>query len=149
MRSSEENQIIQLALNILERDIKTQDFLVSGPDSVRKFLRLLLASEERELFCVLFLNTQNYILAHEILFQGTLTQASVYPREIVKAGLRHNCAGVVLAHNHPSGSTTPSQADIKLTENLKDALELVEIKVLDHFIVTCSAAVSMAELGFI
>lgn len=149
MITTEENHIIQSALAILERENKTNFFEATSPRLVQDFLRLLLANEERELFCVLFLNIQNYIVAHEILFYGTLASTSVHPREVVKSCLKHNCAAVVIAHNHPSGSSIASQADIKITLTLRDALALVDVNVLDHFVVTRAKAVSMAEQGLI
>ena len=101
------------------------------------------------MFVVVFIDAQNRVLASEELFRGTLTQTSVYPREVVKAALRHNAAAVILAHNHPSGIAEPSHADQLLTQSLKQALSLVDIKVLDHFIVAGGAAVSFAERGIL
>jgi DNA repair protein RadC len=109
----------------------------------------LAREREHEVFVCLWLDAQHRVLRFEELFRGTLTQTSVYPREIVKAGLRANAAAVIFAHNHPSGAAQPSQADELLTRNLKDALALVEIKVLDHFIVAGSHALSFAERGLL
>jgi DNA repair protein RadC len=100
-------------------------------------------------FVVVLLDSQNRVLATEELFRGTLTQTSVYPREVVKLALRHNAAAVILAHNHPSGVTEPSRADELLTTALKQALALVDIKVLDHLVVTAAAALSFAERGLL
>jgi DNA repair protein RadC len=100
-------------------------------------------------FAVLFLDSQNRLIALEELFRGTLTQTSVYPREVVLRALHHHAAAVVLAHNHPSGTALPSRADEALTQSLKAALALVDVRVLDHFIVTRDNAASMAELGLI
>jgi DNA repair protein RadC len=110
---------------------------------------LLLHGREREVFVVVLLDAQNGVLATEELFAGTLTQTSVYPREVVKTALRHNAAAVIFAHNHPSGIAEPSQADQLLTVNLKQALALVDIKVLDHFIVAGGSAISFAERGLL
>lgn len=126
-----------------------RDCLLSSPASVRDFLRLHFAGQEHESFVVLFLDAQNRLIVAEELFRGTLTQTSVYPREIVKAALRHNAAAVIFAHNHPSGLPEPSRADEMLTVSLKQALSLIDVKVLDHFIVANSATLSFAERGLL
>ena len=108
---------------------------MSSPRAVREFLTLTLGCRPHEVFVALFLDAQNRLLGSEELFRGTLTQTSVYPREVVKTALRYNAAGVIFAHNHPSGVAEPSRADELLTQTLKQALSLVEIKTLDHFIV--------------
>ena len=118
-----------------------------APQTVRHFLQLHLAAKSHEVFAVLFLDSQNQLIAMEELFRGTLTQTSVYPREVVIRALHHHCAAVVLAHNHPSGNIQPSQSDIQLTQHLKSALALVDVRVLDHFIVAPGAALSLAEEG--
>jgi DNA repair protein RadC len=118
------------------------------PDAVKHYLQLHLAGKPHEVFSVLFLDVQNRLLAMEELFRGTLTQTSVYPREIVLRALHHQAAAVVLAHNHPSGSVQPSRADEALTQTLKAALALVDVRVLDHVIVGAGEALSMAERGF-
>ncbi|HYD82807.1 MAG TPA: DNA repair protein RadC, partial [Opitutus sp.] len=122
---------------------------LSSPTAVRDYLRLLLAEREHEVFVAVFLDAQNRVIASEELFRGTLTQTSVYPREVVKAALRHNAAGVILAHNHPSGVAEPSQSDQMLTETLKRALTMIDVRVLDHFIVGRGAACSFAERGLL
>lgn len=126
-----------------------RDCLLSSPASVRDFLRLHFAGQEHESFVVLFLDAQNRLIVAEELFRGTLTQTSVYPREIVKGALRHNAAAVIFAHNHPSGLPEPSRADEMLTVSLKQALGLIDVKVLDHFIVANSATLSFAERGLL
>lgn len=126
-----------------------RDCLLSSPASVRDYLRLHFAGQENESFVVLFLDAQNRLIVAEELFRGTLTQTSVYPREIVKAALRHNAAAVIFAHNHPSGLPEPSRADEMLTVSLKQALSLIDVKVLDHFIVANSATLSFAERGLL
>lgn len=139
---------IELARRCLRDDLRACDALTS-PGAVRDYLRLAIAEREHEVFVCLWLDAQHRVLACEELFRGTLTQTSVYPREIVKAGLRANAAAVIFAHNHPSGAAQPSRADELLTRNLKDALALVEIKVLDHFVVAGSQALSFAERGLL
>ena len=143
-----QEQTIRRALKILNARIRTGPVL-SAPDAVRDYLRLLLHNREHEVFVCVFLDAQNRLLASEELFRGTLTQTSVYPREVVKATLRHNAAGLIFAHNHPSGVAEPSRADELLTQSLKQALSLIEVKVLDHFIVAGASAVSFAERGLL
>jgi DNA repair protein RadC len=116
---------------------------------VRDFLQLKLRGLGHEVFMVLFLDSQNRVLASPEMFRGTLTQASVYPREVVKQALAWNAASVILAHNHPSGVAEPSQADRWLTDQLKAALGLIDVKVLDHFIVAGKEGFSCAERGWL
>lgn len=139
---------IRAALCILEARAR-HGRILGDPGAVRDLLRLKLAEEPREHFAVAFLDTQNRLTAWEIMFSGTLSQTSVYPREVVKAALRHNAAAVILAHNHPSGVAEPSHADQSLTETLRRALALVEVRILDHFVVTLEAATSFAERGLL
>jgi DNA repair protein RadC len=122
---------------------------MSSPNSVRDYLRLTLQGKKHEVFVAIFLDAQNRSIAAEELFTGTLTQTSVYPREVVKRALHHNAAALIFAHNHPSGIAEPSHADEILTQSLKHALALVDVKVLDHFIVGNGAAMSFAERGLI
>ncbi|HVA18876.1 MAG TPA: DNA repair protein RadC [Solirubrobacteraceae bacterium] len=143
-----EDQIIQRALEILAARAKAGDALTS-PSAVRDYLRLALSGKEREFFLVVFLDAQHRVLGIEELFSGTLTQTSVYPREVVKAALKANAASVIFAHNHPSGVAQPSQADELLTRQLKEALALVDVKALDHFIVAGNQAMSFAERGLL
>jgi DNA repair protein RadC len=143
-----EDQVIAEAIRILEKRVRHGDCL-SSPQAVRQYLQLAIGDREREVFVVVLLDAQNRVLAIEELFVGTLTQTSVYPREVVKCALRHNAASAILAHNHPSGVAEPSQADQVLTETLKRALALVDIKVLDHFIVGRGSAMSFAESGLL
>src|SRR3954471_15517331 len=121
-----QDQIIQRALKILDARMRTGEAL-SSPDAVRSYLRLKLARLEHEVFVCVFLDAQNRVIAVDQMFRGTLTQTSVFPREIVKAALSHNAAGVLFAHNHPSGVAEPSHADELLTSSLKTALALVEL----------------------
>ncbi len=119
------------------------------PDAVKDFLKLHFAGREYESFVVLYLDAQNCLIEVEELFRGTLTQTSVYPREVVKSALRFNAAAVMLSHNHPSGSVTPSRADEHLTQTLKSALALVDVRVLDHLVIAGNNALSFAERGLI
>ena len=139
---------MELARRSLREDLRSVSALTS-PGAVRDYLRLTIAEREHEVFVCLWLDAQHRVLDCEELFRGTLTQTSVYPREIVKAGLKANAAAVIFAHNHPSGVAQPSQADELLTRNLKEALSLVDIKVLDHFIVAGRQTLSFAERGLL
>ncbi len=139
---------MELARRSLKEGLKSTSALTS-PGAVRDYLRLKIAERAHEVFVCLWLDAQHRVLASEELFRGTLTQTSVYPREIVKAGLKANAAAVIFAHNHPSGVAQPSQADELLTRNLKEALSMVDIKVLDHFIVAGRQTLSFAERGLL
>jgi len=139
---------LELARRALKEEISSRDAL-SSPRAVRDYLRLTLAGREQEVFAVLLLDAQHRVIACEELFQGTLTQTSVYPREVVKCALKHNAAAVIFAHNHPSGIAEPSHADEILTRSLKSALALVDIQVLDHFIVAGARTMSFAERGLV
>ena len=119
------------------------------PEAVTDYLKLHFAGREYESFVVLYVDAQNCLIEVEELFRGTLTQTSVYPREVVKSALRINAAGVMFSHNHPSGSTNPSRADEHLTQTLKAALALVDVRVLDHLIIAGNCALSFAERGLI
>lgn len=119
------------------------------PDAVKSFLQMHLAHLQHEVFAVLFLDSQHRLIAMEELFRGTLTQTSVYPREVVLRALHHHAGAVILAHNHPSGSVRPSSADQHLTNTLQSALTLVDVRVLDHVIVAQGASLSMAEQGLL
>ncbi len=143
-----QDEIIRRALRILAGRIRTGEVL-SSPTAVRDYLRIALAQKEHEVFVVIFLDAQNRVLAVDELFRGTLTQTSVFPREIVKVALKQNAAAVIFAHNHPSGVAEPSRADEALTQTLKHTLALVDVKVLDHFIVAGGSVLSFAERGLI
>jgi len=138
----------ELVARWLGQELK-RECILSAPAAVRDFLKLHFAGKEYEGFAVLFLDAQNRLIAAEELFRGTLTQTSVYPREVVKAALKNNAAACVLAHNHPSGIAEPSRTDEMLTTSLKQALALVDVKVLDHFIVGGGVVMSFAERGLI
>ena len=136
--------IVEQALELLASEVQGANALTS-PGVIKDFLRLKLGERPHEVFAVVFLDTQNRVLAIDELFRGTLSQTSVYPREVVKEALARNAAAVVLVHNHPSGSAEPSRADEFLTTTLRQALALVDVRVLDHLIVGHGSVVSMAE----
>lgn len=140
--------IFEMSRRALREEMQERDVLDS-PDAVRDYLRLKLGSLPREVFVVLLLDAQHRVLAVEELFAGTLTQTSVYPREVVKRALHFNAAAVIFAHNHPSGVAEPSRADEMLTGALKQALALVDVKVLDHFVVAGNTLASFAERGLL
>jgi DNA repair protein RadC len=140
--------ILELTRRGLREEMGRRDALGS-PGAVRDYLRLKLRDLPHEVFVGLYLDAQNRVVGDEVLFRGTLTQTSVYPREVVKQALAHNAAGVILAHNHPSGVAEPSHADEALTRALRQALALVDIRVLDHFVIAGNAAVSFAERGLL
>ena len=140
--------VLELARRALAEQLKEKT-LFDTPQAVRDYLQLQLGSRPHEIFAVLFMDSQHRLIVLEEMFRGTLTQTSVYPREVVVRALALNAASVVLAHNHPSGAATTSRADEALTQTLKVALALVDVRVLDHFVVTSTQAVSMAELGLL
>lgn len=140
--------VMELARRALLEEPKTRDVMQS-PSAVRDWLRLKFGGLGHEVFCVLTLNAQNCLIEATELFRGTLTQTSVYPREVLKLVLAYDAARVILVHNHPSGHPEPSPADIALTDTLKTALALVDVPVLDHLVVTASTVFSMAEAGLV
>ncbi|MCC7484544.1 MAG: DNA repair protein RadC [Burkholderiales bacterium] len=140
--------VMELARRALRAALDRGDPLAS-PRAVRDYLRLELQDRQHEVFLGVFLDAQNRVLAVEELSRGTLTQTSVYPREVVKRALHHNAAALIFAHNHPSGVAEPSRSDEALTQALKQALALVDVKVLDHFVIGAGAAMSFAERGLI
>lgn len=141
-----ERAAVDKALKILGSLLTARE-VFDNATAVKQYLRLQLGAEPREHFAVLFLDCKHRAIAYERMFCGTLTQTSVHPREVALAALRHNAAAVILAHNHPSGDVQPSQPDKALTQALKQALALVDVRVLDHVIVSFTDAVSMAEMG--
>jgi DNA repair protein RadC len=140
--------VLELARRAMAQQLQERT-VFADPNAVKHYVQLHLATRKYEVFAVLFLDTQNKLLAMEELFRGTLTQTSVYPREVVIRALHHQAAAVVLAHNHPSGTVQPSRADEALTQTLKAALALVDVRVLDHIIVGHGQALSMAEKGLL
>jgi DNA repair protein RadC len=140
--------VFELARRALGQQLQQRE-VFHTPGAIKHYLQLQLAHKNHEVFAVLFLDNQNRLLATEELFRGTLSQTSVYPREVVMRALHHQSAAVVFSHNHPSGSVQPSRADEHLTQTLKAALALVDVRVLDHIIVGQGQALSMAEQGLL
>lgn len=143
---------LQAATELIRRALASEmksGINLSSPTAVRDFLRLSIQDRHVEVFVGLFLDAQNRVIAVEELFSGTLTQTSVFPREVVRRALHHNAAGVIFAHNHPSGVAEPSHADETLTQALKEALALIDVRVLDHFVVGRGATLSFAERGLL
>ena len=140
---------VQRALSLLEKHLREPGALFTSTAAVRDWLRLKMTGLEREVFMVLYLDDQHRLLECETLFSGTINSTEVHPREVVKAGLRHNAATAVLAHNHPSGHSEPSDTDRRITERLKQALDLVDIRLLDHLVVGRMDIVSFAERGWL
>lgn len=141
-----------VARELLLRDLREQmrnSPVMSSPQVLRDWLRLHCAGLQHEVFLMLYLDAHHRLIEAEELFRGTLTQTSVYPREVVKGALTRNAAALALAHNHPSGEAEPSRADELLTQTLKSALSLVDVRVIDHFIVAGEKVVSFAELGLL
>ena len=147
-KRSELLAVLELARRAMAQQLR-QTQPLGSPQLVKQYLQLQLAARPHEVFAVLFFDAQNRLLAMEELFRGTLTQTSVYPREVGVRALHHQCAAVVLAHNHPSGSVQPSRCDEALTQTIRSALALVDIRVLDHVIVAAGNALSMAEAGLL
>lgn len=143
-----DDKVIEHALEILKRRSLCGDAL-SSPSAVRDYLRLKLGGLEHEVFACVWLDAQHHVLAFEETFRGTVHQTSVYPCEVVKSVLAINAAAAIFCHNHPSGVAEPSQADQLLTRNLTDALALVDVHVLDHFVIAGSHALSFAERGLL
>ena len=144
-----ERGTLDRALEIVGRALREPGQLFLSPEAVKEYLKLALGGERHERFAVLYLDVQNRAIAFETHFIGTLSQTSVYPREIVLTALHHNAAAVILSHNHPSGKPEPSRADEALTQTLKAALALVDVRILDHVIVGAKETLSMAERGYL
>ncbi len=143
---------VQASLEISKRYFKDEmreGDAITNPESCKKFVRLALADKPQEVFACLYLDNQHRILRFEELFQGTIDAASVYPREVLRKVIEHQAAAVIFCHNHPSGSTQASQADIQLTKRLISTLELIDVRVLDHLIVAGASVVSFAEQGLL
>ncbi len=138
--------VLELARRALGEDLQA-GVTLSAPSTVKQYLQLFFKGQHHESFVVLFLDVRNRLISADELFRRTLTHTSVYPREVVKNALRHNAASVILSHNHPSGSVEPSNADIVLTSTLQQALGLIDVRVLDHFIVAATSVYSFAEHG--
>ncbi|RBO84626.1 RadC family protein [Marinomonas aquiplantarum] len=143
---------LQAVLEMSKRHLQEQlmrEAVFSSAEQVRTYLSSQLRHEQREVFAVLFLDSQHRLIRYQALFLGTIDAAAVYPREVVKAALQHNAAAVIIAHNHPSGVAEPSQADISITSRIKSALELIDVRLLDHFVVGDGSPVSLAERGLV
>lgn len=144
-----EQQTVRTALTLLERKLREPGAAFTSSHAVRDWLRLQLATLEREEFTALFLDNQHRLITHDTLFTGTINHTQVHPREVVKAALKHNAAAILVAHCHPSGLAEPSDADRRITERLKQALDLVDIRLLDHLVVGGMDIVSFAERGWL
>lgn len=140
--------VLELASAILE-DKAVKSEILSTPEAVRRFIQMKIGVAEREEFMIILLNGQNQVIHSDVIFTGTVDSAAIYPREIIKLVLKHNACGCFIAHNHPSGDVTPSPADRRITLKLTDALATVDVKLLDHFIVSPQQTLSFAEQGYI
>ena len=140
--------VLEMTQRYLAETLKRGDALTS-PQQTKLYLSSVLRDRQREAFYILFLDNQHRVIQDEVLFEGTIDAASVYPREVVKRALYHNAAALILAHNHPSGIAEPSQSDRRITQRLIDALALVDIRILDHFVVGDGEVISFAERGWI
>ncbi len=147
-RPAHADEVLVHARRVLSSRVR-RGATMSSPQAVKDYLRLHIGVLEYEVFCVLFLDAQHKIIELKQMFRGTVSQTSVYPREVVKESLVRNAAAVILAHNHPSGAAEPSRADEFLTQTLKTALQLVDVRVLDHLVVTAGEVVSFAERGLL
>ena len=143
-----DDHVIDVARQVVERSV-SKGVKLNSPTRVREFLWLKLAGYDHEVFGAIFMDTQHRVIEFSELFHGTLDSASVYPREVVKAALHHNAGAVIFTHNHPSGEPDPSDADRRITQRLKEALGLIEVRVLDHIVVGGSDSVSFAERGYL
>lgn len=139
--------VLEMARRHLDAELRAVDNLMDQPEAAARYFTAQLRDRRREVFAALFLDTRHRLIAYEELFAGTLDGASVYPREVVQAALAHNAAAVIFAHNHPSGVAEPSRADVAITTRLRDALALVDIRVLDHIVVGDGPTVSLAQRG--
>ena len=149
LASAQISQVVAFATELLRVEVAKRSINLSTPSVVKDYLRMKLAGSMREIFGIIFLDSQNRIIADEEMFIGTLTQTSVYPREVVHAALRHNASCLLLYHNHPSDIAEPSRADELLTQTLKSSLQLIDVRVLDHIVVGATKCVSFAERGLI
>lgn len=147
--SETEREVVDNALSIIASKLKCRDQFFNDPDMVKNYLRLRLAMEKRELFVVLFLDSQHRLVVDETVFMGTLDAAPLYCRVVAQKALQYNAAAVVIAHNHPSGVAEPSRADRSITERLSQSLSLLDIRVLDHFVVGYPEVISFAERGWL
>ena len=144
-----ESAVLERASRILEKRLRRKGHALGSPDDTRRYLTLKLAHLEHEVFAVLLLDTRNRVINFIEMFHGTIDSASVHPREVVKACLYNNAAALIIAHNHPSGVSEPSNADSALTRRLREAVELVDVRLLDHFVIAGDEYVSFAERGWL
>ncbi|WP_040066181.1 RadC family protein [Pseudomonas batumici] len=142
---AQEDLLIKRAMQILDRRLFTRGPKLESPSEVRDFLKLKLAGMDHEVFCVIFLDIKHQALAFEMMFHGDIGHTSVHPRQVLKRAIAHNASAVILAHNHPSGCTTPSEADCVLTQRLRKALALIDVTLLDHIIVGAGDPLSMNQ----
>lgn len=143
-----DDAVIEQAMAILDKRVRRGP-VFTDPATIGRYLKLQLQKHEREHFAAVFLNAKHHLLAYEVLFTGSLEGTEVHPREVVKQALRHNASAVVVAHNHPSGDPTPSGADRSMTLRLRDALRLVDIRLIDHFVIGVGDPYSMASKGWV
>ena len=146
---SDDDETIRLAMNIIIKRLNSSSVVIGNPDDTLNFLKLRYDGQEYETFDVMFLDNRHRLIKFKQLFRGTIDGASVYPREVVKEALKHNAAALIVSHNHPSGIPEPSQSDENITNRLKDALNLMDIRLLDHIIIGGSDHVSLAERGLL
>lgn len=147
IKGATERDILDLAAKILQAKKLTDRDIFSNPKDVKRFLQTALGTREHEVFAALFLDNKHRLIEYEVLFTGTIDQAAIHPREVVKRALQLNAAALIVSHNHPSGDTNPSDSDLRITNRLKDALNLVDMRLLDHIIVSGERAMSLAERG--
>lgn len=147
-RYSTADEVVKAANEIMEAKLSQCDLLTS-PNVVKNFLQTLIGNEEREIFVVIHLDNRNRFIQSEKLFFGTIDRSIVYPREVVKSAIKYNAAAAIFAHNHPSGETKPSKGDREVTKRLISALELIDVRVLDHIVVSRNKAYSFAEDGLL
>lgn len=147
--SIQEDPLIRQAIGVLEKRIFKRGAKLATPAGVREYLHLKLAGEALEVFAVVFLDARHRVIAYEPMFRGTIDGATVYPRAILQRAMEHNCAGVIFAHNHPSGVTEPSEADRAITRRLQSVLAIVDVRVLDHFVIGEGKPFSFAEAGLL
>lgn len=144
-----DDEIIAEALAILGKRMRVPGVAIKSPQDTKDFLTLRLAEQETEVFCCIYLDNRHRVIAFEEVFQGTIDNTTVHPREIVRRCMKHNAAAIILAHNHPSGVVNPSEADRHITTRIRGALEWIDVRVLDHFIVGGTDCLSLAEKGLI
>lgn len=147
VRNVSADEIIEMAKALLIRDLKTFSVALDNPAKVKDYLTLELINEDTEIFCIAFLNTQNKLISFERMFRGTINTSNVFPREIAKRAIVLNASALILVHNHPSGNSEPSSADLALTKELTSIFELLNTKIVDHFIIGHDKVFSFAENG--